>query len=105
MKLMHLLLIILLLILGILIKQTWFDEESGRKKLDALQASLEQLQQQNQELLNQNNHIRQVINGIKYNYGAREELARKHLGLIKEDETFFHIIPSENGSNYQESED
>lgn len=101
MKLMHLLLIILLLILGILVKQTWFDEESGRKKLDALQSSLEELQQQNQELLNQNNHIRQVINGIKYNYGAREELARKHLGLIKEDETFFHVIPADSDESNQ----
>ncbi len=92
---MHLLLFILLIILGILIKQTWFDDESGRKKLETLQASLEKLQQQNKELLNQNNHIRQTINGIKYNYDVREELARKHLGLIKEDETFFHVIPAD----------
>lgn len=105
MKLMHLLLLILLLILGLLVKQTWFDEEAGRKKLDDLHLSLEELKIQNQELIEQNNHIRQVINGIKHNYSAREELARKHLGLIKEDETFFHVIPSETNSNYQESTD
>ncbi|HIW07334.1 MAG TPA: septum formation initiator family protein [Candidatus Ignatzschineria merdigallinarum] len=105
MKLMHFLLLILLLVLGLLIKQTWFDEETGRKKLDDLQLSLEELKVQNKELIEQNNHIRQIINGIKHNYSAREELARKHLGLIKEDETFFHVIPSETNSNYQETED
>ena len=105
MKLMHLLLLILLLVLGLLIKQTWFDEDTDRQKLDALQLSLEDLKIQNQELINQNNHIRQIINGIKHNYNAREELARKHLGLIKEDETFFHVIPSETNSNYRNSAD
>lgn len=102
---MHLLLLILLLVLGLLVKQTWFDEETGHKKLDDLQVSLEELKIQNQELIQQNNHIRQIINGIKHNYNAREELARKHLGLIKEDETFFHVIPSDTNSNYQDSSD
>lgn len=92
---MHLLLLILLVVLGLLIKQTWFDEETGRKKLDDLQTSLDELKIQNEKLLEQNNQIRQVINGIKHNYNSREELARKHLGLIKEDETFFHVISSE----------
>ena len=92
---MHLLLLILLVVLGLLIKQTWFDEEAGRKKLDDLQTSLDELKIQNEKLLEQNNQIRQVINGIKHNYNSREELARKHLGLIKEDETFFHVISSE----------
>lgn len=92
---MHLLLLILLVVLGLLIKQTWFDEETGRKKLDDLQTSLDELKLQNKKLLEQNNQIRQVINGIKHNYNSREELARKHLGLIKEDETFFHVISSE----------
>ena len=57
MKLMHFLLLILLLVLGLLIKQTWFDEETGRKKLDDLQLSLEELKVQNKELIEQNNHI------------------------------------------------
>ncbi len=95
MKLMHLLLLILAVVLGLLIKQTWFDDNSRHKKLDDLQASLDQLKAQNQALIEQNNQIRQTINGIKHNDTAREELARKHLGLIKEDETFFHVIPSE----------
>lgn len=95
MKLMHLLLLILAVVLGLLIKQTWFDDGGRHKKLDDLQASLNQLKAQNQALIEQNNKIRQTINGIKHNYTAREELARKHLGLIKEDETFFHVIPSE----------
>ena len=92
---MHFLLLILLVVLGLLIKQTWFDEETGRKKLDDLQTSLDELKIQNKKLIEQNNQIRQVINGIKHNYNSREELARKHLGLIKEDETFFHVISSE----------
>lgn len=92
---MHFLLLILLVVLGLLIKQTWFDEETGRKKLDDLQTSLDELKIQNEKLIEQNNQIRQVINGIKHNYNSREELARKHLGLIKEDETFFHVISSE----------
>lgn len=95
MKLMHLLLLILVLVLGLLVKQTWFNDGKGHKKLDDLQMSLEELKIQNQKLIHQNNDIRQTINGIKHNYSAREELARKHLGLIKEDETFFHVISSE----------
>ena len=95
MKLMPLLLLILALVLGLLIKQTWFDEETGRKKLEDLQLSLKELKFQNEMLTEQNNQIRQTINGIKHNFSAREELARKHLGLIKEDETFFHVIPAD----------
>lgn len=98
MKLMHLLLLILVLVLGLLVKQTWFNDGNGHKKLDDLQMSLEELKIQNQKLIHQNNDIRQTINGIKHNYSAREELARKHLGLIKEDETFFHVISSEDSS-------
>ncbi len=99
---MYPLLLLLVLILGLLVKQTWFDEDAGNKRLDNLQTSLEDLKRQNQVLLEQNEHIRQVINGIKNNYTAREELARKHLGLIKEDETFFHVIPSEDEKSNNE---
>ena len=95
MKLMHLLLLILVLVLGLLIKQTWFNTDSGQQQIEELQIKLETLKAQNQKLQNQNDHARQIINGIKHNYSAREELARKHLGLIKEDETFFHVIPSD----------
>ncbi|PWD83489.1 FtsB family cell division protein [Ignatzschineria cameli] len=98
MKLMHLLLLILVLVLGLLIKQTWFDTNTGQQQIEELQVKLEALKEQNKKLHNQNNHARQIINGIKHNYSAREELARKHLGLIKEDETFFHVIPSDDSS-------
>ena len=104
MKLMHLLLLILVLVLGLLVKQTWFNDGNGHKKLDDLQISLEELKIQNQKLIDQNNDIRQTINGIKHNYSAREELARKHLGLIKEDETFFHVISSEDNNTDRASD-
>lgn len=99
MKLMHLLFLILVLVLGLLIKQIWFDTDSGPKQIEELQVKLEALKEQNKKLHQQNDHARQIINGIKHNYSAREELARKHLGLIKEDETFFHVIPSEDSTN------
>lgn len=99
MKLMHLLFLILALVLGLLIKQLWFDTDSGPQQIGELQVKLEALKEQNRKLHQQNNHARQIINGIKHNYSAREELARKHLGLIKEDETFFHVIPAEDSSN------
>ncbi len=95
MDFMNLLTIILIFTLGLLVKNQWFNPESGIQKTEALEARLELTKERNQELKLRNSEIQAEIESIKFNYDAREELARKHLGLIQQDETFFHITPAD----------
>lgn len=95
MNLMRVLLILLLIVLAILVKKSWFDDDTGPRKLEELQQTLKEMKAENETLTKKNNRLKQTIDGIKHNYDAREELARKYLGLIKKDETFFHVTPKE----------
>lgn len=93
---MRYLALILIITLLILIKNNWFNEEHGTQKIEALEQKLAETQKLNEELRLKNSEIQAEIDGIKYSEEAQEELARKHLGLIKKDETFFHITPAPN---------
>ena len=92
---MQLLSAVLLLVLGLLINNLWFNESTGVKRLAELEKELEIQKSEHERLVSNNERIEQVVNGIKYSVEAREELARKHLGLIQKNETFFHFTPAD----------
>lgn len=71
----------------------WFGKRSIPEYL-ALQAEVEQRQQQNANLTQRNKLLAADINDLKIGLDAIEERARNELGLIKEGETFYRIIPS-----------
>lgn len=86
-------LVILVSLLCALQYRLWFGKRSIPDYL-ALQAEVEQRQQQNANLTQRNKLLAADINDLKIGLDAIEERARNELGLIKEGETFYRIIPS-----------
>ena len=92
---MRVLFVLLVIVLTVLVRKSWFDDNSGPQQIEKLQQTLEEKKAENEDLTKKNNRLKQAIDGVKHNYDAREELARKYLGLIKKDETFFHVTPKD----------
>jgi len=83
---------ILLSFLFILLQyDLWFGEGSltAAWKLDK---SIELQQRQNARLKERNAVLEAEVKDLKSGLQAIEERARSELGMIKEDETFFHVI-------------
>ena len=85
-------LVILVSLLFALQYRLWFGKRSIPDYL-ALQQEVEQRQKQNANLLQRNKLLAADINDLKIGLDAIEERARNELGLIKEGETFYRIIP------------
>jgi cell division protein FtsB len=60
-----------------------------------MKEQIAQMQQQNRNLVQRNNLLKADIDDLKTGLEAIEERARSELGLIKQGETFFRILPNE----------
>ena len=60
-----------------------------------MEKSVAEQAEQNTELLQRNNLLKADIKDLKVGLEAVEERARNELGLIKQGETFYRILPSE----------
>ncbi|MEW6998355.1 cell division protein FtsB [Colwelliaceae bacterium BS250] len=85
---------ILVLFLLLLQYRLWFGKNSVSDYL-ALKASVVQQEQQNDKLVKRNKVIYADIFDLKNGLQAVEERARNELGMIKDGETFFRVIPKE----------
>ncbi|MEL0630362.1 cell division protein FtsB [Psychromonas aquatilis] len=89
---MRLLLLIFIFIFALLQYHLWFgknglqDNSEFSKDVELATASNEELQKRNQIMFSE-------IDNLKTGIEAIEERARNELGLIKEGETFFRIVP------------
>lgn len=72
----------------------WFGKHSVPDYLAMKQEVAEQ-HQQNVSLVQRNNLLKADINDLKIGLDAIEERARNELGLIKQGETFYRILPTE----------
>ncbi len=72
----------------------WFGDGSVRE-IEQLSQKISEQQEQNLLLETQNKLLKQEITSLRKNPQLLEEIAREKLGLIKPDETFYRIIPSE----------
>lgn len=90
----HIINIILLILLVALQYRLWFGKHSI-PDLRAGQAKVEARQLQNANLAQRNKLLEADIEDLKIGLEAIEERARTELGLIKEGETFYRILPSE----------
>jgi cell division protein FtsB len=88
MKLLVLVLVILLLLLQY---KLWFGG-SGFQKLVQYQNRIEVLREELRQLRGENSALQVEVDDLKNGLGAIEERARRDLGMIKENETFFLII-------------
>ena len=72
----------------------WFGK-NGLKDNRQLEKEVELAEASNQELVTRNQMMFSEIDNLKTGTEAIEERARNELGLIKEGETFFRIVPKE----------
>ena len=87
--------LLLLIILALLQYRLWFGKNSVPDYLD-LQEDVIHQQQVNEKLKQRNKLLYADTDDLKLGSEAIEERARNELGMIKENETFFRLIPSKN---------
>lgn len=86
--------IMLIALLGLLQYRLWFGKNSVPDYLSLKQDVADQAQQ-NANLAQRNALLKADIYDLKIGLEAIEERARNELGLIKQGETFYRILPSE----------
>ncbi len=97
---MRILLAILLLILILLQLKMWFGE-GGFSDVRRLEQRVEEQAEENETLAQRNRELQAEVEDLRQGLGAVEERARSELGLIRENEEFYQVVPGE----VQETED
>ena len=91
---MRFLLAILLLILILLQLKMWFGE-GGFSDVRRLEQRVEEQTKENEALAQRNRELRAEVEDLRQGLGAVEERARSELGLIKENEEFYQVVPAD----------
>ncbi len=91
---MRVLLAILLLILILLQLKMWFGE-GGFSDVRRLEQRVEEQAEENAVLEQRNRKLQAEVEDLRQGLGAVEERARSELGLIKENEEFYQVVPGE----------
>jgi len=91
---MRLLLVSFIVLFSLLQYHLWFGK-NGLQDHRELEKAVELAQSGNAELVTRNQVMFSEIDNLKSGTDAIEERARNELGLIKEGETFFRIVPKE----------
>lgn len=85
---------ILFVLLALLQYRLWFGKNSIPDYI-ALQQEVAEQRKLNANLEQRNSLLKADINDLKIGLDAIEERARNELGLIKQGETFYRILPAE----------
>ena len=86
--------VILITLLILLQYRLWFGKNSVPDLLD-MQQEVSDQSLQNANLIQRNSLLKADISDLKIGLDAVEERARNELGLIKQGETFYRILPPE----------
>jgi len=90
---MRALIAILLVLLVLLQLKLWFGE-GGQTDVARLEERVKAQTEQNEVLLQRNNELQAEVEDLRERLGAIEERARNELGLIKQDEEFYQVVPA-----------
>ena len=91
---MRALLAILLLILVALQLKLWFGE-GGYRDVQRLAQRVEEQARENEALELRNRELQAEVEDLRQGLEAIEERARSELGLIKQNEEFYQVVPAE----------
>ncbi len=91
---MRALLVILILLLVALQLKMWFGE-GGYRDVQRLALRVEEQERENETLAQRNRELQAEVEDLRQGLEAIEERARSELGLIKEDEEFYQVVPRE----------
>jgi len=89
--------VILLILLLLLQHRLWFGKNSVPDYL-VLKENVSRQQDANDKLKQRNKLLYADTDDLKLGLEAIEERARNELGMIKQNETFFRLIPKDNSS-------
>jgi cell division protein FtsB len=78
--------------------QLWLSD-GGYRKTKALRVAVAEQRVLNQQLRDRNAALDAEVINLKQGLEAAEERARTDLGLIGRGETFYQVVPAENGSD------
>lgn len=93
---MRILIAILLLVLLLLQFKLWFGD-GGYRDIASLEARVEAQSAENEMLGARNLELRAEVDDLRERLEAIEERARSELGLIREGETFYQVVPETDG--------
>jgi cell division protein FtsB len=91
---MRVLLVILLLVLILLQMKMWFGE-GGFRDVRRLEQRVEEQARENETLAQRNRELQAEVEDLRQGLEAVEERARSELGLIKENEEFYQVVPGQ----------
>jgi cell division protein FtsB len=97
------LLAFLLLVLLALQFKMWFGE-GGYRDVQRLAQRVEQQAQENEVLAQRNRELQAEVEDLRQGLEAIEERARSELGLIKENEEFYQVVPAPDSESGREQE-
>jgi cell division protein FtsB len=75
----------------------WFGK-GGWLRVWSLERQVQEQKQANAELARRNSALGAEVRDLKQGFEAIEERARYELGLIKQDEIFFQVVPAQPAS-------
>jgi cell division protein FtsB len=91
---MRVLLAILLAVLVALQLKLWFGE-GGYRDVQRLAQRVEEQARENEALVLRNRELQAEVEDLRQGLDAIEERARSELGLIKENEEFYQVVPGQ----------
>lgn len=86
-------LVMLLAAFVVLQVHLWFGS-GGRREVSRLRVQVEQLKAENAVLQQRNELMAADVNDLKHGTDEVEEIARKDLGMIRSNETFYQVLGS-----------
>jgi cell division protein FtsB len=89
---MRALLVILLLLLFLLQAKMWFGE-GGYRDVQRLAERVEEQAKENERLAQRNRERQAEVEDLRQGLQAVEERARSELGMIREGEEFYQVVP------------
>ena len=95
---MRSLLAILLLVLIALQLKMWFGE-GGYSDVKRLAVRVEEQARENEVLALRNRELQAEVEDLRQGLHAVEERARSELGMVKENEEFYQVVPVEKRDN------
>ena len=90
---MRALLVLLLLVLLALQYKLWFGE-GGYHNVQRLAQRVEEQALENETLAQRNRELEAEVDDLRKGLEAIEERARSELGMIKENEEFYQVVPA-----------
>jgi cell division protein FtsB len=88
------LVIAVLIVLLIVLQYKWWMGKGGYMEVRQLESELAEQRAENDKLIVRNRALQAEVDDLKTGLAAIEERAREELGMIKEGETFFQIVPA-----------